>query len=261
MSLRSMAVLLIGAIIFVSVLGPAIHAFRVMGQSGMNMAQRIELVVSNAAIVVESPQSFDRLQRIAAGQFGKGYYDYFGEAGAGQMVLGRFASVQQIDPVIAAVDRGKTRGGSAIWPAFGRLLPGFLYPDKPQYGESYHTLVYYGLVHPNGGKYPTLPLAGQAYASYGFVGLFFIPFLTFLGFCLLVKKLGWHLQQNVYAIFFFCDFVIVYANQGDFGQYASVTLRNFPLFAIVFWLIAQASRLWIRQPRYRSRAQLRSECC
>ncbi len=38
-------------------------------------------------------------------QFRNGYYDYFGGNGRGQQILWHFTSVQQIDPVIAEVNR------------------------------------------------------------------------------------------------------------------------------------------------------------
>ena len=243
--LRTVIIFTIGAILFSGIVAPVIHALRAAGQQEMTINQRIDLITATGSDLLKKAQTFDQIGRSADERFSGGYYEYFGGNGAGQMLVGRYASVQQIDPVIDAVDSHGTRGGEALWPALFRLVPSFIYPDKPEYGESYHTLIYYGFVDPEGGKFPTLPLAGQAYASYGYFGLLTIPFFTFLGFLLVVKKLGWQIHRNVYAIFFFCDFVIVYANQGDFGQYMGTTLRNFPLFALVFWLIAQAARVRI----------------
>ena len=240
---RSAMMLAVGGVAFVIVLAPAVHALRALGQQDMSLSQRIDFVATNAINLLEAPQQLSRYEQLAAGQFESGYYNYFGDIGTGQMVLGRYASVQQIDPVIAEVDRQGARGGAAIWPAFLRLLPSFVYPDKPEYIEDYHTLVHYRLIVPEGGKFPTLPLAGQVYAAYGMAGLLFIPFLTFLGFLLAAKKLGWGLYRNVYAIFFLCQFVFVYASQGSFGHYAGAVLRSFPLYAAVFWLLALAYRM------------------
>ena len=162
------------------------------------------------------------------------------------MLLGRYASVQQIDPVIASVNRHGTLGGSVIWPSFARALPSFIYPDKPRYIESYRLLVHLGLINPEGGKYPTVPLVAQSYAGFGVVGLLLIPFLTFLGYLLALKKLGWKLYRNVFTTFFFCVFTVVYANQGDFGQYAGSVLRGFPLLAAVLWLLMRIAHVRIR---------------
>ena len=189
------------------------------------------------------------VSEVASLDFGSGYYDYFGK-GSGQMLLGRYASIQQIDPVIATVNRRGFRGGSVIWPAFPRLLPTFVYPNKPRDMESLVLLVQLGIMDPEGNKYPTVPLLAQSYAGYGITGVLVIPFLVFVGFLLALKKLGWNLHRNVFAIFFLCVFLVVYANQGDLGQYAEAVLRSFPLLAATLWLVSR---------RYRGRGSTNDE--
>jgi hypothetical protein len=179
-------------------------------------------------------------------QFEEGYYDYFG-GGEGQMLIGRYASVQQVDPITAQINRQGPLGGSVVWPSLWRQLPRFVYPDKPEFGESYWIVVNLGLIDPAGGKFPTVPLVAQAYAGYGVIGLLTIPFVTFLSFLLMLKKLGWNLNRNVYAIFFLCQFVIVYANQGDLSQYGGAALRGFPSFALIFIVLGLASRIGSRR--------------
>lgn len=240
---RSVVLLAAGAIVFVAFLAPVIHALRAMGQQQLDLGQRMEFVVQHLTQLAADPAGLDEFDELAAQQFERGYYDYFGGEGKGQMLLGRFVSVQQIDPVIAAVDRSGPRSGDAVWPALARLAPGFLLPGKPEFTEAYHTLVHYRLIDRQGGKFPTLPLAGQSYAAYGWVGVALIPFFTFLAFFLAIRKLGWNLYQNVYAIFFLCSFVLIYSSQGDFGQYMGAVLRNFPLLTVVFCLIRLSYRL------------------
>lgn len=249
--LRSIIVLVAGALLFGAVIAPMVHALRAMGQQKMSLSERIGFVESNFTALLDDPKQFDRFERLAAGQFAGGYYNYFGKSGTGQMLLGRYVSVQQVDPVIAVVNGSHPWGGDAIWPAFARLMPSFIYPNKPEYSEAYNTLVHYGLVDPEGGKFPTLPLAGQAYAGYGVSGLLTIPFITFLGVLLVMKKLGWQLHRNIYAIFFFCNFVVVYVGQGDFGQYAGAALRGFPAFAVVFWSIGKSYQIRLRRRNLR----------
>ncbi|PYR93206.1 MAG: hypothetical protein DMF84_09410 [Acidobacteria bacterium] len=241
--LATIAAAIVGWIAFAIVIGPLIHGLRALGQRDLSVNERVELITSTTARLIHERGEFEDLRAIGDGQFGEGYYNYFGGNGAGQMLLGRYASVQQIDPVIAAVNRRGPQGGEALWPAVTRLMPSFINPDKPQYIPAYTTVVYYGLVDPAGGKYPSLPLAGQAFAGYGIQGLLTVPFLTFLAFFLVAKKWGWQLYRNVYAIFFFCDFVIVYTSQGDFGHYSGAVLRNFPLFTMTFWSIAKCFRV------------------
>jgi hypothetical protein len=241
LSRRAVLVLITGGALFVAVVAPTIHVLRALGEQQMSLGQRVSFVINNFPNLVTHPDEFNSV----TAQFANYYYDYFGGNGTGQMLLGRYASVQQIDPVIASVNARGPRGGSAVWPALFRLLPSFISPNKPKFTEAYQTLVYYGLIDPRGGKYPTLPLAGQSYAAYGVPGLLVIPFVTFFGFLLVIKKLGWNLHRNVYAIFFFCDFVVVYANQGELGQYAGATLRNFPMYAAVFLLVKGWYRLFL----------------
>lgn len=201
--------------------------------------------------------AFGHYSSLADQQFVGGYYNYFG-GNTGQMLLGRYASIQQVDPVVDQVNAQGALGGSVIWPAFTRLLPRFINPDKPEYTNAFLITVRLGLQDWENGKFPTVPLVAQAYAGYGYGGLLAIPFVTFVVFLLALKKLGWKLYRNVYAIFFFCDFVVVYANQGTLGQYAGSILRSFPLLALVFWLLmlvrAPLSNLRLRRrqpPKWR----------
>jgi hypothetical protein len=252
---RVLAAIPFVVVLFIFIVAPLTHYLRGLDLHNMIVRQRVELVTSKASHLLESPREIYQINRSVSVQFKNCYYDYFGGNGAHQMLLGRYAVVQMIDPVIAAVARQGTRGGEAIWPAFARLIPRFIYPEKPKNTEAYTTLVYYKLIDPAGGKFPTLPLAGQAYAAYGVAGLLLIPFVTFFGFLIVIKKIGWHLDRNLYAIFFLCSFVIVYVNQGDLNQYAAAALHDFPMFAIVFWLLAQLYRVRVRMERVPNSAE------
>lgn len=236
-TLRQAAAGTFGVVLMAAVIGPMMHAYRALGIQQMPWQQRVPLIEHGIKDVL-ARGDLKRYDELASGQFLAGYYDYFGK-GSGQMLLGRYASIQQIDPVIASVSRHATVGGSVIWPAFARLVPSSIYPDKPRYIEAYGLLIHLGLIDPEGGKYPTVPLLAQSYAGYGVVGLVVIPFFAFLGLLLALKKLGWRLYRNVFAIFFFCVFIVVYANQGDLGQYAGTVLRTFPLLAAVLWLVTR----------------------
>jgi len=231
---RQVAAGAVGLALMATVIGPMIHTFRVLGIQDMPWRQRVALIERGVQEAVAT-RDVTRYQQLASGEFVGGYYNYFGD-GSGQMLLGRYASVQQIDPVIASVNRRGLVGGDVVWPTFLRLLPSFIYPNKPRDVEAYRLLVQLGLIDPEGGRYPTVPLLAQTYAAYGVVGLFLIPFLTFLGLLLALKKLGCTLYRNVFAIFFFCAFSVVYANQGGLAEYAGSVLRNFPLLAAILWL-------------------------
>jgi hypothetical protein len=240
---RQIVAFAIGAGIFLMVFVPMIQAWRYMGQQQMDVRQRITLIAEGAAAVIQGGQ-LDHYDELGEIEFrGGSYYNYFGGNGRGQQVLGRYASVQQIDPVIAEVNRQGPIGGSVIWPALTRLLPKIVYSDKPKYTEAYHIVADLGLINPAGGKFPTVPLAGQAYAGYGVMGVLLIPFFTFFVFLATLKKLGWNLHRNVYAIFFYMQFLIVYAGQGTLNQYAGFVLRSAPLFFALFWLLRRLSHV------------------
>jgi hypothetical protein len=243
--LRVVAAFAAVGVVFVLVVGPLIHVYRWMDIQQVTLRERVQLLRQGLESSLQQGD-FAWTRQLVLGQFEEGYYDYFG-GGEGQMLIGRYASVQQVDPIIAQINRQGPLGGSVVWPSLWRQLPRFVYPDKPEFGESYWIVVNLGLIDPAGGKFPTVPLVAQAYAGYGVIGLLTIPFVTFLIFLLMLKKLGWNLNRNVYAIFFLCQFVIVYANQGDLSQYSGAALRGFPSFALIFIVLGLASRIGSRR--------------
>jgi hypothetical protein len=232
---------LAAGVVFVSVLGPLTHIYRAFDIQDLSLSDRLSLLQVEGSRMLNG-DAFQQYNQLGADQFTQGYYDYFG-GGKGQMIVGRYASVQQIDPVVNSINHFNPLGGALVWRGLAHSLPRFLYPDKPQEAESYEIVVSLGLVDASGGKYPTVPLVAQAYAGYGVTGLLFIPFLTFLFFLLAAKKVGWDLERNVYAVFFFCQFLVVYANQGDFSQYTGEALRGFPVFAVMFRAIERIYRM------------------
>lgn len=240
LSLRLVGAFSVATLAFVLVVGPVIHVHRAMGMSEESGGKRIEVLERGLLTVTEGVSRLREREEVLR-QFSGGYIDYFG-GGYGQMLLGRYAMVQQVDAVVAQVARERPFGHSAILPALLRPLPRFLYPEKPELGEGYLIVARLGLIDPMGGKYPTVPLVAQAYAGYGALGLMTIPFLTFLAFLVSLKKLGWNLERNVYAIFFFCQFVVVHVVGGDLGEYSVAMLRGFPVFAALFIIMGQRLR-------------------
>jgi hypothetical protein len=230
----------LGLVALAAIVGPMIHTFRVFGIQEMPWRQRVTFMQRGIEELLVS-RDLTRYQKLASGDV-QGYYNYFG-GGSGQMLLGRYATIQRVDPVIATASRQGALGGDVVWSAFPRLLPRFVYPDKPRDIEGYHILVELGIIDPEGGKYPTVPLVAQVYAAYGASGLIVIPFVTFLGFLLALKKLGWQLYRNVFAIFFFCVFIVVYTNQADMATYAETALRTFPLLGSLLWILIHVHRV------------------
>lgn len=242
-SARFILVLGIGAVVFGGVISPIVHTLRFLGQQSMTLSERAEFISDVVSRVVADPHQLDAMKVIAEQQFEGGYYNYYGADGRSQMLLGRYASVQQIDPVISMSNRRGYQGDDALWPALPRLLPRFLNEDKKPYIEEYYTLVHFGLIDPEGGKFPTLPIAGQSYAAYGLLGVVLVPFGAFLLLFLVLKKLGWSMERNPFAIFFMVQFAIVYASQGSFAQYVGTALRFWPTLAAVLVILRMLSRV------------------
>jgi hypothetical protein len=238
-----------GLLIMAAIVAPMIHTFRVLGIQDMPWRQRVTFMERGISELLAS-KDLTRYQKLASGDV-QGYYNYFGD-GSGQILLGRYSSIQQMDPIIATASRQGALGGAVVWAAFPRLLPTVVYPDKPREIEGYRILVQLGIIDPEGGKYPTVPLLAQVYAAYGMSAVIVIPFITFLGFLLVLKKLGWHLYRNVFAIFFFCVFIVVYTNQADMATYAETALRTFPLLGSLLWVLIHIHGL-LAMPRARLR--------
>jgi hypothetical protein len=242
-------VLAICGVAFSALLAPTVHALRAMGQQSLSLNERIEFVADTTLQLLERPEQLMVIEQLAQGQFTNFYYNYLGDSGTSQMLLGRYVNIQQIDPVVAQVNRRGPMGGDAVWPGLVRLLPGFLYGEKSEYREEFLTVLHYGLISPDAGRFPTLPIAGQAYAAYGVWGVLLIPFASFLLLGLVVKKFGWSTNRNIFGIFFFIHFVVVYANQGSFGQYVGTALRSLPIFMLLFLAMLHVAHIGVARRR------------
>lgn len=221
--------------VLVYVVGPVIHAWRHSGFQRLPLIERVDYTIDNLNIVIKNDflKTTDQQAQVI---FGNLYYDYFKSASS-QMYLGRFASVQQIDPVVMSASAAERLGYQAILPSVTMHIPRVLYPDKVDYPPAFDILLKYGWIDPEGGKFPTLPIAGQAYAAFGLLGVAMICFGATFTLLLVWKKLSGGLSRNVFSIFFFCQFIVVYASQGSLGQYVGAALRYFPVFAVIFWLM------------------------
>jgi hypothetical protein len=220
-------------LIFVS---PLIQAFRFLGQMRVNFFERIHLIGS----ALTSPNYSTLLSRLranASSLYGEGYYDYFRDHANWVVVASRYASVQQIDPVIARVQLWGFQQVPVITGALAGIVPHIIYRAKLPFSTAYYILLQLGFVSINSGKSPTLPIAGELYATNGLIEVFFGTLTVFLIFFLVLKKLAWDLRRNVFAIFFFVDFTFVYASQGAAEQYVNAALREFPTYAVIILLM------------------------
>ncbi len=233
---RQVAASFVAGFLFVFIFAPAVHYYRAAGILGVSLGERITYLVEHRSDFL-SLKTLERYRHAANENLEESShcYNYFGEGH--KMFMGRFASVQQIDPIIAETDRQGTLGGSVIWPAFERLAPSFIAPNKPVITEGNQIVCRLGLVPSSFIGFPPVPIVAQVYAGYGLLGLFVFPFFTFFVFLLVLKKVGWSLYRNIYGIFFFSSFVFINAAQWSLSQYVGATLRGMPLLAFMLLVL------------------------
>jgi hypothetical protein len=222
--------------LFLTVISPLIQAFRFLGQAQVPFFERINLIAT-ALTSHRYAVLLQRLRANASSLYGEGYYDYFRDQANWVVIVGRYASVQQIDPVIARVQIWGFQKLPVFSNAVAAAVPHVLDHAKLSLSTSYYILLQLGFVSLAAGKFPTLPMAGELYACNGLVEVLLGGFAVFLGFFLVLKKLNWDLRRNVFAIFFFVDFTFVYAGQGSVEQYLIAALRQFPTYAAIIWLL------------------------
>lgn len=171
------------------------------------------------------------------------FLDYYG---APENVLQRVSLVNHVDAVKGASDGYGRLGARYLLLSFNQAIPRIFNPDKLQ-GCSLGCLEFRALGFPSAGPYSTLPLIGEGYADFGWIGAFCFP--LFLGFAMLIvtKKLsGWDLHNNVWAIFF----LIIVSNpyvEGTLSQYSVLILRTIPQDLLVIWILRWLSALRLKQ--------------
>lgn len=69
LSLKSIVILLVGGAIFSAAVAPIVHALRAMGQQQLTLSERVELLTSRVVALIETPERFGRLTRLASEQF------------------------------------------------------------------------------------------------------------------------------------------------------------------------------------------------
>jgi hypothetical protein len=222
--------------IFSNVIAPMMQALRYLGQQSLSVSARIDLIVRGFDSLI-SGTDLAAYMKSTTTLWGGDYYDYFGPNGFGQTLAGRYASIQQIDPVVVAAQKFGQFSYPLIVNSIKGAVPGILYSQKPLYGSPFEILVHYGIIPFYSGKNPTLPLMGQTCAVYGLVWGCVVAFFVFFFFLLFLKKIGFDLYRNVFAIFFLVQFTVVYASQGVIEQYLDQILREFPTWVILFLII------------------------
>lgn len=233
---RYVAALCCGALLFILV-APAILVLRYMGLRDMTLGEEVKALEYTVPLMLNSDEY--NFQTAKLKKNGGGYYSYFGGS-KGQIVLGRFSSIQQIDPAIAETDAGEPMGGELFFDDFLRLLPNFVYPDKPKLNNSFIILERQGLTNASHGQYPSLPLAGEIYSLFGMWGVLCIPFAIFLLYALALKKIGWGLYGNAFSIYVLCSAVLTHGHDGALEAFLGAIFRGLPLLTLLVWLLIKS---------------------
>ncbi|MGC1296496.1 MAG: hypothetical protein WA869_15790 [Alloacidobacterium sp.] len=239
------------AIMLFLVISPILLTFRYMGLRNLPLNQEIEYFEAYLPMLLD-PAELAILRSKYEVAHKSVFYDYYG-GGRNQLVLGRFSSVQQIDPVIDAIDARGTLGPKVIIDSLRKNLPKAIDPDKPQEIVGFTIVTGLGLSSPRQGGYPTVPMAAIVYAAYGLPGVLVIPFLTFLLYLLVLKKVGWDLRSNVFAIYILAYWVISIAWQ-DLAHFEGLIVRDIPLTCLIVLAIKWVYELRTQQQRAASQA-------
>lgn len=230
---RYVAAIGCGAVIFV-LIAPTLLVFRYMGFKSMTFKQEV-VAFEYAVPLVLNGYDFQTAKIESRGT----YYRYFGGS-KGQVILGRFSSIQEIDPAIAETDAGEPMGSAMFLDSFRELLPTFIDPDKPKINNSFLILERQGLTTAVHGQYPSLPMAGEIYSLFGMDGVLYIPFFVFFAYLLVLKKVGWGLYGNAFSIFVLCSAVMSHGHDGALANFLGTIFRGVPVIILLVWTLMKS---------------------
>lgn len=234
---------LVGGIALYLTITPLMLTFRYMGLGTMSFSKEIEVIETigptllNGDVYEMLATAHEHTKRFA--------YDYYGGNGKGQLILGRFSSIQQIDPVISATQIRGTLGGEIILDGFRANTPKVLISNKPSEITGFTVIKSLG-VHEGGGTHPTVPLAAIVYAAYGMMGIVFIPLATFLAYLLVLKKACWDIRGNIFAIYLL-GVQVIGIHAAEFRHFAGFVMRDMPILVITILLMQKLAVFMTRR--------------
>ena len=158
--------------------------------------------------------------------------------GAPNNLFERFSHVNDVDVLIAGVNRPSKIGYEVIERAVQYALPRILVPEKPAgYGEG--DWIYFELLGTyRYGNFLTAPLIGVGYMSFGWFGVFLFPFILGTAILLLIKKtVGFNLRGNVLVIYTFIAVNNLFV-EGGVSTYLAMSVRQLPQDTIIMLFLA-----------------------
>ena len=169
----------------------------------------------------------------------KSFLNYYGEP---KNVLERASLVEHVDAVIVGTDLSRHTEFETIKIGLGRILPRILNPKKTS-GWSLGDWMYdkIGIASSYGG-FATLPFIGESYASFGWLGVFLFPIFFVTPIFLAFKKIGWSLNQNIWAIYLVIRFHNSFV-EGDSSAYMLAIFRFLPQDVMLILIITYISKM------------------
>ena len=221
------------------IFGPVVHTFR-SELWFLSFPQKVDFLRDNWRSVLSRQQLESLLAKVLSHRKSGYDFEYFGR---NMFFIDRFATIQHIDLIIDTVEQQETLGGGTLLRGYTRVLPRFLYSKKSTISQADEVTWELGLRKFGVIGFPTVPLLGHAFAALGWFGVLVIPFYMFIILFLILKKIGWHLYQNIYAVFFLVP-LLVNVHQWTHTQYVYRLLREFPLLIILLLLISGAYKVF-----------------
>jgi len=223
------------------IFGPVVHTFR-SELWFLNFPQKVDFLRDNWRMMLSKSELESFLERVLSRRKSGYDFEYFGR---NLFFIDRFATIQHIDLIVDTVEQQEPLGGSTLTRGYSRILPRFIYSEKSTISQADEVTWELGLRTYGVIGFPTVPLLGHAYAALGWIGVFFVPFYMFIILFLILKKIGWQLRQNVFALFFLVP-LLVNVHQWTHTQYVYRILREFPLLVIMLLLISGAYKIVTR---------------
>ena len=191
--------------------------------------QRIEFMVNNYSEIFSIRNIIESYNNISEQSLHR--YNYFDRYSS---FFDRFATVQINDDLISSTDNQGLFDSAFYLKDYTLLLPGFIYPNKDTIAIGDRLRWLYGLKKYGLIGFSTAPLISNGYAVGKHAVVFLLCFYIFVILFLVLKKVGWNLYENVFAIFFLFP-LIIGIHQFSHDQFITKLFREIPVGILCFW--------------------------
>lgn len=239
-TLRQVSVLLIGGVLGMVVAVPLIHQLRVKIWP-LPFDQRVEYVMNNWQEML-SPSEIQRMRQRLDRVAERTYAHYLGD---NYLVLDRFILLQYVDQIIGGINWAGTVPRSHVLYGLKQAMPGFLFPYKPRIPSGDLIMWHIGERTFGDVVHQTAPHIGGVYAVHRGWGLLVLPAI-YLVFLLILKKVGWTLEGNIFMIYLFVRYGHNLAEQPLAGL-TTLIVRDIPVDLVVLVILVGARQYLLRR--------------